>query len=166
MRTALAILFISSLGAGCSNEIPGETRLPRCEPRSNVDPARLNIDSDARDYAVFDPCRAEIVFYISHNTGLRTLKGQIGFRHFEGGRVASEPFELEFPAAEAGMLIESVEPAPIQGHMCREFLVHISALTCLDEAGREFDCPEVRLKTSYVFEDFTIETDDLDVCFD
>ncbi len=28
------------------------------------------------------------------------------------------------------------------------------------------ECPEVRLKSSYAFEDFTIETDGLDVCFD
>lgn len=165
-RTTLAILFISSLGAGCSNETPGESRLPRCEPRSNVDPARLNIDSSAEDHAVADPCRAEIRFYISHNTELRAVEGEIDFMHFEGERVASEAFELEFPEAKAGMLIETVELAPIEGHMCREFLVHVSRLACRDEADNEIECPDVRLKTSYVFEDFTIDTDGLDVCFD
>lgn len=166
MRTTLVIVFMSSLVAGCSNEIPGETRLPRCEPRSNVDPARLNIDSSAKDFGAIDPCRAEIRFSISRNTKLRKVEGEIDFVHFEGERVASEVFKFELPAAARGMLVETAELAPIEGHFCREFLVHVSRLQCREEGGIEIECPDVRLQTSYVFEDFTVNTTDLNVCFD
>ena len=166
MIKSLATVLSFMLLAGCSNEIPGETRLPRCEPRSNVDPALLSIDSTAEDFAVAHPCRAGIRFSIWRNTELRKVEGEIEFTHFEGERVASKAFELEFPAAEQGMPVETAELAPIEGHTCREFLVHVSRLACQDDAGNEIECPDVRLKTSYVFEDFTIDTTNLDVCFD
>lgn len=92
MRKTPTVVILAGLLAGCSNEIPGESRLPRCEPRSQVDPVRLNIDSTAEDYAVVKPSRA----------------GE----------------------------------------------------------GKGIECPAVRLKTSYVFEDLTIDASCLDVCFD
>lgn len=152
--------------AGCSSEIPGETRLPRCEPRSNVDPARLNIDSTAEDFGRIDPCRAGLRFYISRNTELRAVEVETDFMLFEGERIASENFELEFPAARGGMLAETIELAPVEDHTCHELLVLVSRLACLDGRGNEIECPEVRLNTSYVFGDFTMATDGLDVCFD
>lgn len=166
MRTTIFIFFFLGLTVGCSNEIPGESRLPRCEPRSNVDPARLNIDTSAEDYAVADPCRAILWFYIAGNTELRAVEGEIDFTHFEGERAGTESFDFEFSAPEAGMFSETVELAPIEGYLCRELLVDFSRLACRDGEGVEIECPEVRVKTSYVFEDFNFEADGLDVCFD
>jgi len=170
MRTAPVIVLVASLLCSFPNDIPGESRLPRCEPRSNVDPARLNIDSAAEEFAVAHPCRAALHFYIQHNSNLGRVEGRVDFSHFEGGDIGSDSdtqeFKLELTAAEAGMRSETVELAPVEGHMCREFLVHLSGLACRDGEGREIECPDVRLKTSYVFEDFTIDTEGFEICFD
>lgn len=166
MRKTFVIASLVSLLGGCSNEIPGESRLPRCEPRSHVDPARLNIDSDAEDYAVVKPCRGTIQFYIAGKTDLRRIEGEIEVNDIDGEQVAAESFELEFSSIRGGMFSEGVEFAPVEGHMCRELLVHVSRLACRDGEGQGIECPAVRLKTSYMFEDFTIAVSDLDVCFD
>lgn len=158
--------FCAVAVVGCSNEIPGESRLPRCEPRSHVEPGRLNIDSAAEDYAVVAPCRAALQFYIAGNTNLRGVAGEVDFHHFEGERLASEAFELEFSAPRGGMFSETAALAPIEGHMCRELVVTVSRLACHDGDGNQIECPAVRLKTSYVFEDFLVDAAGLDVCFD
>lgn len=166
MRLAWSVAILASLVAGCSNEIPGESRLPRCEPRSHVGPARLNIDSTAEDYAVVKPCRAAIEFYIAGKTDLRGLEGEIDFNDIDGEQVAAESFEVEFRSIRGGMFSDVFELAPVEGRMCRELLVHVSGLACRDGEGKGIECPAVRLKTSYVFEDLTIDASGLDVCFD
>jgi len=159
-------VIVAGLLAGCSNEIPGESRLPRCEPRSNTDPARLNIDSSAEDFAMSDPCRAAIQFYIASNTDLRAIEGEVDFKNIDGEDVAVESFRLEFTSVRGGMFSEVVELAPVDGHMCRQLLTNVSGMLCRDGKGDAIVCPAVRLKTGYVFEDFTIEARELNVCFD
>lgn len=43
---------------------------------------------------------------------------------------------------------------------------NLSGLVCRGESGAPIECPEARLKTSYVFRDFNIEPEGLDVCYD
>jgi len=166
MIKTFVVAAIVTLPAGCSSEIPGESRLPRCEPRSHVDPARLNIDSDAEDYAVVKPCRGSIQIYIAGKTELRAIEGEVEVNDIGGEQVAAESFELEFGSIRGGMFSEVVELAPVEGYMCRELLMHVSRLACRDGEGKGIECPAVRFKTSYVFEDFRIDKDELDVCFD
>lgn len=90
-----------TLPAGCPSEIPGESRLPRCEPRGNADPAKLDIDSTAEDFALADPCRAVLQFYIARNTDLEMVEGEIDFSDFDGRRVGSQSFDVELPALPA-----------------------------------------------------------------
>ena len=161
-RAALSLILLG----GCSSEIPGELRLPRCEPRSHLDPARLNIDSTAKDFGLADSCRASIRFYIADTAQLRVIEGKIAFSDIDGVYLRSDTFALEFTSTRGGMFSETVDPAPLEGHRCRGVLAHLSELECRDEAGRAIECPSVRLKTSDALEDFTIETGELDVCFD
>jgi|SRR6056297_1036882 len=162
----LATLLSSILVAGCSHEIPGQTRLPRCEARSNVDPARLSIDARAKDFGAINPCRAEIRFSISRNTDLRTMEGRVELTDVHGALVASESFELEFSSPSAGMFRKTVVLSPIDEYICRDLLVELSGILCRNGKGEAIECPAVRLKSSYVFEDFTIDDTDLNVCFD
>ena len=166
MRTALSIALCLALGAGCDVEIPGESRQPRCEPRSTADPGRLNIDTDAEDFALADPCRASLSFYIAGNTPLRSLSAEVALGDFDDNRVASETIDVEFGSMRAGMFSRTVSLSPVHGHRCRGLLAHIAELSCRGVDGHGIECPAVRLKTSYVFEDFTIDTEGLDVCFD
>lgn len=166
MRRKFPIALFMVLVAGCEIEVPGESRLPRCEPRGSGDAGRLNIDSDAVGSTLSDPCRARIRFYIAGKTPLRSLETEVVLRGLDGDRVAATSTRLTFGEVEAGMFVESVDLPPVQTARCLELRAHVAVLSCRDVGGRHIECPAIRLKTSYVFEDFTIENDNVNVCYD
>ncbi|MGK7295858.1 MAG: hypothetical protein ACNS61_08540 [Candidatus Wenzhouxiangella sp. M2_3B_020] len=166
MRKTLLLAFCTGLVAGCEFEVPGESRQPRCEPRGSAEPGRLNISSEDEGSALSEPCRARLRFYIAGNTPLRELETEILLLDNDGERVAATSTALRFGDAGAGMFVESVELPPVPAAHCLELRAHVADLSCRDGEGRRIECPAVRLKTSYVLEDVTIETGNLNVCYD
>ncbi|MDT8449375.1 MAG: hypothetical protein RQ847_04300 [Wenzhouxiangellaceae bacterium] len=163
LPVSVALLIL----AGCDQPIPGETREPRCEARSTAEPGRLNIDTGAEDFAVSDPCRASIHFYIARNTPLREIEAVVGFDDADSNRVADRKVRADFDQPDYWMYSRKIKLEPIEGYSCRMLSANLAAgLVCRGDSGAPIECPEVRVKTSYVFRDFTIDGHGLDVCFD
>lgn len=165
MRLLVLAALLPAL-AGCDRPIPGETREPRCEARSTAEPGRLNIDTGAEDIAVSDPCRASIDFYIARNTPLREIEAVVGFDDSDSNRVADRTVRAVFEQPDYGMYSREIRLEPIEGYSCLMLIANLAGLVCRGESGASIECPEVRLKTSYVFWDFTIEPEGLEVCYD
>lgn len=169
-RRVMVLAAFAGLGTvllnGCSQEIPGESREPRCEARLHTAPGRLNIDTGAEDFGIADPCRATISFFIARNTPLREVEAAILFTGAAGTSVGTEQVRVWFGEPDGGMYSEEVSVTPVEDHSCRSLVTRITELVCRDAQGGRIDCPSVALQTSYVFEDFTIDTGGLDVCFD
>lgn len=162
------LLVLLTTLVGCSEfdaTLPGDGREPKCEKRSNIDPARLNIDSHAKDYGLIRPCRSYMEFYIAHNTQVRTIDGVITtFR--QNSKLNSHEFQLNLSGPENGLFYYNYEVPPMKNYTCDEIIISIDSLQCHNGDAVEIKCPAVRLKTSMIYEDLRINMHTLDVCFD
>jgi len=161
-----AIFLAAALVSACEAEIPGETRLPRCEPRSSTEPGRLNIETGAEDYGVMAPCRASLRLYIPARTPLGSLKADVELLDRNGKGVARRTMTAAFPGPQAGMLVASINLPVVPDVACHGLDARVESLACFGAAGERIDCPAVRVRTSYVLHDVTVEPGGLDVCYD
>lgn len=151
---------------GCSSE-PGlpEVREPRCEPRSTSAPARLNIETSAANYGM-PPCEATVHFAIMRNSELRSLEGSIEIIGPEGSVLHQDAIQVFLEGPDFGTFQNEIQAGSIPGQMCRNLTLDFELLHCGDEDGNQIECPEVRVKESFVLKRFTTRGTDLNVCFD
>jgi len=160
------LLFCITL-VGCDpldTTLPGDERMPRCEARSNVDPARLNIDSDGEGYGLVKPCRSHLDFGIAAATNIRFVSGKLTV--YGEQKPSSYDYSVSFGEKRSGFLVNHFEIPGQENDSCDELKVSIDSLECFDHEKRPIECPAIRLKTSLIFGDLWIEAGSLDVCFD
>lgn len=167
--TRIAIAFCISISfliglPGCYTEPgPPEVREPRCEPRSTTDPIRLTLETSAEDYGAIPPCQPIVSFFLMGTSNLRSIEGSVEIIGPAGEVLHEEPIRaaLEESSFRSDVHIDSVD-----GHICRALTLDLEVLHCSDGDGNPIECPEVRVKQSYVLESFTAHGADIEVCFD
>jgi hypothetical protein len=138
--------------------------MPRCEARSNVDPARLNIDSGAEGYGLAKPCRSHLDFSIAANTKIRFVSGKLTVYGEE--QPSSYDYSVGFSKKRSGFFVKHFPIPKQETDSCDELKVSIDSLECFDDEKRPIECPAIRLKTSVTFKDLWLDVGSLDVCFD
>jgi hypothetical protein len=161
----LILVAIPGLTSADAN-LPGDKREPRCEKRSNTDPGRLNINSNASLYGLYaPPCKSSLDFYIAHNTLIRSASGRITI-YAENEELYSYDFHVKFNEPVYGLYRDRYEIPSQENKSCSELDVKIDTLECRDIEGIIIDCPVTRLKTSMAFNDLLVDENAINVCFD
>lgn len=163
---ALAALLVGVLTGCAPEELPGDLREPRCEPRKTTAPGRLNFDTSAEHYGLRDPCESSISLYIARNTDLREVEGRLRVMGPDGRELRERVISIELQGPDSGMFHHEVRVEPVDGHDCHSLTLDFEVLACRDAGNNHIDCPEVRVKTSMVLADFMVHGPDLNVCFD
>lgn len=172
MRSTAALLGLAALLAGvvlpgcAEQELPGDLREPRCEPRKTTAPGRLNFDTSAEHYGLRDPCESSISLYIAGNSDLRAVEGRLGVKGPDGETLRERLVSIELDGPDSGMYHHELHAAPVDGHDCRSLTLDFEVLACRDGENNRIDCPDIRVKTSMVLADFMVHGTDLNVCFD
>lgn len=139
---------------------------PACEPRSASAPGRLNVEASGLRHGVIPPCEAAVDFYIPRNAALGGLTGTLRYLNSEGAAVLESPFEIILKDGGNGLFQDHLIGQPAEGVMCRELELDIELSGCFDRKHFAIDCPPVRVKKSYVFEELVVNGERLDVCAD
>lgn len=167
LAIALAISASSFTAlSGCYSEPePPEVREPRCEPRSTTEPSSLTLDTSAENYAVIPPCEAIVSFSVMGDSKVRSVAGEVEIIGPAGDMLYEDSIQVSLEGPSFGVFRNDVHIGSVDGHMCRELMLDLELLHCGDEGGNRIECPEIRVKKSYVLESFTAHGADIDVCF-
>ncbi len=152
---------------GCSSESePQQLPEPRCEPRSTTEPSRLTLETSAENYGAMPPCEAIVNFAVTGNSAVRSVAGEVEIIGPAGDVLHSDAIEAALQGPSFGVFQNDVHIDSVDGHICRELELHLELLHCGNEDGNRIECPEVRVKKSFVLERFTAHGAEIDVCFD
>jgi len=151
---------------GCSSQTPDKNlSYPACEPRSNTDPARLNIRASAEDFGMISPCKGKFELYINPNSQIRSLVFDLEYLNTDNKLVFKEQVSAELKQHSTGMFQKEITVSPVEGESCRNLQIAIQSMACYSVDGNLIDCPEIRILSPDTFESINL-SESLNVCAD
>lgn len=158
--------FLGVVSFFISTAIAQEGSPVSCEPRSNVDPGRLNISVEADRYGIIPPCKAKVSLYIPRNTHLRSIDGVLKLSTTDGNVLSAEDARIDFARTNYGMFAAEVSLAPVSDTTCASLSVSLDIKSCRRDGGGLIECPEIRVKTPQMFAGLLVSGESLNICHD
>ena len=166
---AKRLLRLSLLGIAAplflSAPVLGDLSGTGCAPRSHLEPGRLNIALDAKDYGLVPPCEPSLNLYIARNSSLRAVEGVLRLTP-DGNTPSAQDVFLDLTRTDHGMFAAEISPDPATGKPCRGVSVDLEIENCLGKDGGVIACPEIRVKAPEVFAGLEVSGEHLHVCHD
>jgi len=159
--TALLGTVLSVAGA-----VAGDRSLPACPPRAHNDAGRLNIALEPEGYGIVAPCRANLEFYIAHNTPLRSIEAAIRVSGATAAELTAKAMTVDLERTDYGMFAARIGIGEEGFPACRRLSVQLELGDCRGEEDTPIPCPPVRLKAPVLLADFSATGADLVVCRD
>src|SRR5690625_1859230 len=133
-------------------------------PRSQIDPARLNIDLIADGYGLIPPCQSNPWLYTPHTTPPRANGGLVVVTDADGVVLSERAELIGLSPSGGGMHTARISVGPVAGYACQHLSARFEVRSCLGEAGDTIDCPEIRVRRPQAFEEFSVQGEDLSIC--